>query len=64
MSTPTARNLTLDVAVADVEARYVAANPNSQARYQRALGTMPGANTRTTLWLPADCADHREDLRP
>ncbi len=49
MSTPTARNLTLDVAVADVEARYVAANPKSQARYQRALGTMPGANTRTTL---------------
>ena len=49
MSETTARNLTLDDAVADVEARYVAAHPESKARYERALASMPGANTRTVL---------------
>ena len=42
-------NRTLDDAVADVEARYVSAHPKSKARYERALKSMPGANTRTVL---------------
>ena len=49
MNETAARNLTLDDAVAEVEARYVTAHPNSKARYERALKTMPGANTRTVL---------------
>ena len=47
--TTTTRNRTLDDAVADVEARYVAAHPKSRARYVQALASMPGANTRTVL---------------
>jgi glutamate-1-semialdehyde 2,1-aminomutase len=43
------RNLTLDAAVADVEARYVAANPKSKARFEAAQRNMPGGNTRTVL---------------
>ena len=43
------RNLTLEAAVADVEARYVAANPKSKARFEAAKRTMPGGNTRTVL---------------
>ena len=49
MNEATTRNLTLDDAVAEVEARYVVAHPKSKARYERALLTMPGANTRTVL---------------
>ena len=49
MNSTAARNLTLDTAVDDVEQRYVVAHPKSQARYERALKTMPGANTRTVL---------------
>ena len=49
MNEAAAQNLNLDAAVADVEARYVAAHPKSKARYERALKTMPGANTRTVL---------------
>jgi glutamate-1-semialdehyde 2,1-aminomutase len=49
MNDATSQNLNLDAAVADVEARYVAAHPQSKARYERALKTMPGANTRTVL---------------
>ena len=43
------RNLTLKAAVADVEARYVAANPKSKARFEAATHDMPGGNTRTVL---------------
>lgn len=43
------RNLGLDAAIADVEARYVAANPQSRARFEAAARVMPGANTRTVL---------------
>ncbi|MFW5679174.1 MAG: aminotransferase class III-fold pyridoxal phosphate-dependent enzyme, partial [Pseudomonadota bacterium] len=43
------RNLDLETAVGDVEARFVAANARSKARFDAALGVMPGANTRTTL---------------
>ncbi len=50
MSGTSTRNLTLETAVAGVEARYVAANPKSQARHQGALRSMPGGNTRTTLY--------------
>jgi len=49
MNETTARNRTLEDAVADVEARYTAAHPKSGARYERALRSMPGANTRTVL---------------
>jgi glutamate-1-semialdehyde 2,1-aminomutase len=43
------RNLSLDAAVADAEARYVAANPQSKARFEAAARDMPGGNTRTVL---------------
>jgi glutamate-1-semialdehyde 2,1-aminomutase len=43
------RNLSLDAAVADAEARYVAANPQSKARFEAAARDMPGDNTRTVL---------------
>lgn len=43
------RNLDLDTAVADVEKRYIAANPKSKDRFEAARGVMPGGNTRTTL---------------
>ena len=49
MNETTARNRTLEDAVADVEARYSAAHPKSRTRYERALRSMPGANTRTVL---------------
>ena len=49
MNETTVRNRTLDDAVAEAEARYVAAHPKSKARYERALASMPGANTRTVL---------------
>ena len=49
MNETMARNRTLDDAVAEVEARYIAANPKSKARHERALASMPGANTRTVL---------------
>ena len=43
------RNLNLDAAVADVEARYVAAHAKSKARFEAAGHDMPGGNTRTVL---------------
>ena len=43
------RNLNLDTAVADVEARYVAAHAKSKARFEAAGRVMPGGNTRTVL---------------
>ena len=49
MSDNASRNLTLDAAVADVEARYAAANPHSRARFEATLDAMPGANTRSVL---------------
>ena len=49
MNETAAPNRTLDDAVADVETRYVSAHPKSKARYERALKSMPGANTRTVL---------------
>ena len=43
------RNISLDAAAADVEARYIAANPKSKARFEAAAHNMPGGNTRTIL---------------
>ena len=42
-------NISLGAAVADVEARYVSANPKSKARFEAAGRNMPGGNTRTVL---------------
>lgn len=42
-------NRSLEEAVADAEARYVAANPKSLARFENARRWMPGGNTRTVL---------------
>ncbi len=42
-------NTDLASASAEAEARYVAANPNSQARAEAAARSMPGGNTRTVL---------------
>jgi len=43
------RNIDLDTALADAEARYVAANPQSKLHYERAAKTLPGGNTRTGM---------------
>jgi glutamate-1-semialdehyde 2,1-aminomutase len=43
------RNLDLETAAADAEARYVKANPQSHERFEAAKAVMPGGNTRTTL---------------
>jgi glutamate-1-semialdehyde 2,1-aminomutase len=42
-------NADLDAAIAEAEARYGAANPQSRARAQAAAQVMPGGNTRTVL---------------
>jgi len=42
-------NADLDAAIAEAEARYSAANPQSRARTQAAAQVMPGGNTRTVL---------------
>ena len=42
-------NTDLPAAVAEAEARYVAANPKSAERHKRATDSMPGGNTRTVL---------------
>lgn len=43
------RKISLGAAVADVEARYIRANPKSKARFEAAARNMPGGNTRTIL---------------
>lgn len=45
-----ARNQYLASAVAEAEQRYVAANPESRRLAEAAGATMPGGNTRTTLF--------------
>jgi glutamate-1-semialdehyde 2,1-aminomutase len=45
----TRSNTDLATAVAEAEARYVAANPQSAERFERATEAMPGGNTRTVL---------------
>jgi len=44
------RNSDLDSAVAEASARYVSANPASQARHLKARESLPGGNTRSVLW--------------
>ena len=46
------RNMSLEDALADAEARYVAANPRSRARHVEAAGALPGGNTRSILFYP------------
>ena len=47
----TTRNFTLQDAISDVEKRYVAANPKSEAHYQAATKNMPGANTLSLIHI-------------
>ena len=42
---------TIDAALADARQRYVQANPASHAAHQHASGSMPGGNTRSTLFF-------------
>jgi glutamate-1-semialdehyde 2,1-aminomutase len=42
-------NADLDAAIAEAEARYSAANPQSRVRSQAAAQVLPGGNTRTVL---------------
>lgn len=43
-------NADLDHAITDATARYVAANPLSEARHEKARASLPGGNTRSVLW--------------
>ena len=43
-------NADLDDALADATGRYVAANPQSKARHEKARASLPGGNTRSVLW--------------
>jgi glutamate-1-semialdehyde 2,1-aminomutase len=52
MTMAAARNMSLDDALADAEARYVAANPMSRERHVEAARSLPGGNTRTILFYP------------
>jgi glutamate-1-semialdehyde 2,1-aminomutase len=42
-------NISLDEALRDAQEHFAAANPRSRRRYQEALASMPGGNTRTVL---------------
>ena len=46
------RNITLEDALRDAEARYAEANPKSRARHAEACEVMPGGNTRSILFYP------------
>lgn len=50
-ATDRARNIDLDTALADAEARYVSANPKSKAQYDLASKSLPGGNTRTGMYF-------------
>lgn len=41
----------LEAAVAAAEARFIAANPNSRARHERACAVLPGGHSRQTLFF-------------
>ncbi len=47
---PSRANVDLDEAIAEAEARYCAAHPQSRAIFERNLEVMPGGNTRTVLF--------------
>ena len=46
------RNMSLEDALKDAEARYAAANPKSRARHVEAARSLPGGNTRSILFYP------------
>ncbi len=46
------RNMSLEDALKDAEARYAAANPRSRARHVEAARNLPGGNTRSILFYP------------
>ena len=46
------RNITLEDALRDAEARYVEDNPKSRARHIEACEALPGGNTRSILFYP------------
>jgi glutamate-1-semialdehyde 2,1-aminomutase len=52
MTLAAGRNITLDEAVRDAEARYMQANPKSRARHAEACAALPGGNTRSILFYP------------
>jgi glutamate-1-semialdehyde 2,1-aminomutase len=52
MTLAVGRNITLEDALRDAEARYVQANPKSRARHLAARRSLPGGNTRTILFYP------------
>jgi glutamate-1-semialdehyde 2,1-aminomutase len=52
MTLAAGRNITLEDALADAEARYVEVNPKSRARHAEACAALPGGNTRSILYYP------------
>ena len=50
MTLAVGRNITLEDALADAEARYVAANPKSRTHHLEAARSLPGGNTRSILY--------------
>jgi glutamate-1-semialdehyde 2,1-aminomutase len=52
MTMAAVRNMSLEDALKDAEARYVAANPKSRARDAAAARSLPGGNTRSILFYP------------
>lgn len=52
MTLAVGRNITLEDAFEDAEARYVHANPRSRARHLEAGRALPGGNTRSILFYP------------
>ena len=46
------QNADLDSAIADVTEKYIALNPASAARHERARASLPGGNTRAVMWYP------------
>lgn len=49
MATPVTPSL--EAAVAAAEARFIAANPNSKSRHERACAVLPGGHSRQTLFF-------------
>ncbi|MBT6910050.1 MAG: aminotransferase class III-fold pyridoxal phosphate-dependent enzyme, partial [Rhodospirillaceae bacterium] len=52
MSAPATANTDIASAIAEAQARFTAANPNSQAQLEKAAKVLPGGNTRTVLFYP------------
>lgn len=52
MSAPATANTDVASAIAEAQARFAAANPNSQAQIEKAAEVLPGGNTRTVLFYP------------